>query len=110
LAGVGPVFTLGNAFEAQHTTLTFTDREMSYDYRDIGTSEHHGGTVAPLLLTQRGQARFNQYEVNRILSATCYTRQINRFSICVFVAGNSTVKQADWLTCDDMGLRWEGKF
>jgi hypothetical protein len=66
-------FSLGDALEAQRTALTFTDREMSYDYRDIGTRAQHGGTLtgAVFLLTPGGQARFNQNDI-RVINNTLY--------------------------------------
>ncbi len=35
----------GDAIEALRTATTFTDREMSYDYRNIGTLTTHSGTL-----------------------------------------------------------------
>src|SRR5712692_496983 len=35
----------GDALEAERTAMTFTDREMSLDYRAVGTRGQHGGTL-----------------------------------------------------------------
>jgi len=57
-----------DAIEAQRTAMTFVDREMSYDYRNIGTLAHHRGTftAALFLLTSGGQVRFAQQDVRLI--------------------------------------------
>ncbi|BCL79652.1 hypothetical protein ccbrp13_21170 [Ktedonobacteria bacterium brp13] len=59
---------MGDAIEALRTGSTFTDREMSYDYRNIGTPTHHSGTLtgATFLLTPGGQIRFSHYDVRAI--------------------------------------------
>ncbi|WP_126554874.1 hypothetical protein [Dictyobacter kobayashii] len=63
--------TLGDAFEAIRTGSTFTDREMSYDYRNIGTPTNHSGTLtgAMFLLTPGGQVRFIHNDVRMINNA-----------------------------------------
>lgn len=60
--------SLADAFEALRTGSTFTDREMSYDYRNIGTPTNHSGTLtaATFLLTSGGKVRFNQYDKREI--------------------------------------------
>ncbi|GER86573.1 hypothetical protein KDW_07350 [Dictyobacter vulcani] len=60
--------TLGDALELLRTGSTFTDREMSYDYRNIGTPTNHSGTLTGsiFLLTSGGQIRFIQNDVRMI--------------------------------------------
>src|SRR5260221_1985745 len=52
----------GDALEADRTAWTFTDREMSLDYRNAGTQAQRGGTftAAVFLLTPNARARFFQ--------------------------------------------------
>lgn len=52
----------GDAIEALRTAATFTDREMSLDYRNVGTRAKHGGTLtaATFLLTAGGLERFEK--------------------------------------------------
>ena len=56
----GAGLTTGDALEAERTAGTFTDREMSLDYRDAGTRGRHGGTftAALFLLTPAARTRF----------------------------------------------------
>ncbi|HEY7419557.1 MAG TPA: hypothetical protein VH593_30525 [Ktedonobacteraceae bacterium] len=58
----------GDALEAFRTATTFTDREMSLDYRNIGTPGNHSGTLtaATFLLTAGGQVRFVHHDVREI--------------------------------------------
>ena len=60
--------TIGDALEALRTGSTFTDREMSYDYRSIGTPTNHSGTLtgATFLLTPGGKNRFLWNDVRMI--------------------------------------------
>ncbi len=55
----------GDAIQALRTATTFTDREMSLDYRSVGTRNNHGGTftAATFLLTPAAQQRFLQNDV-----------------------------------------------
>ena len=55
----------GDAVQALRTATTFTDREMSLDYRSVGTRNHHGGTftAAVFLLTPAAQQRFQTNDV-----------------------------------------------
>lgn len=57
-----------DAIEALRTALTFTDREMSLDYRRVGTPAQHGGTftAALFLLTPAAQQRFFHNDVREI--------------------------------------------
>jgi hypothetical protein len=52
--------TQADAIEAIRTAATFTDREMSLDYRNMGTPQQHGGTLtsSTFLLTPGGLIRF----------------------------------------------------
>ena len=65
--------SLADAVEAQRTATTFVDREMSYDFRIIGTPEHHGGTLtnATFLLTDGAKSRFIHHDV-RMSNNTLY--------------------------------------
>jgi hypothetical protein len=58
----------GDAREAFRTATTFTDREMSIDYRSVGTRTNHGGTMtaATFLLTPAAMTRFRQNDVRVI--------------------------------------------
>jgi hypothetical protein len=60
--------TRADASEALRTGSTFTDREMSYDYRNTGTPTHHSGTFtgATFLLTSGGQVRFTEQDKRAI--------------------------------------------
>jgi hypothetical protein len=64
-----------DAIEALRTATTFTDREMSYDYRAIGTLAHHSGTLtsAFFLFTPGGQTRFAQNDV-RVINNVLYEK------------------------------------
>ena len=72
LGWTGAGLSTGDALEAERTAWTFTDREMSLDYRNAGTRAQHGGTftAAVFLLTPNGKARFfaNDFrEMNNVL-------------------------------------------
>ncbi len=56
----GAGLSTGDALEAERTAWTFTDREMSLDYRNAGTRSQHGGTftAAVFLLTTNARMRF----------------------------------------------------
>ena len=71
----------GDALEALRTAATFTDREMSLDYRNIGTPTNHSGTftAATILLTTGGQVRFvhnDVREINNVLYDTVSSEQV----------------------------------
>ncbi|GCE29472.1 hypothetical protein KDA_49560 [Dictyobacter alpinus] len=73
--------TLGDALEALRTGNTFTDREMSYDYRNIGTPTNHSGTLtgSTFLLTPGGKERFLHNDVrmiNNMLYTTIHDQKI----------------------------------
>jgi hypothetical protein len=61
----------GDALEAERTTWAFTDREMSLDYRNVGTQAQHGGTLTAsvFLLTPNARVRFFQNDVRVINNA-----------------------------------------
>jgi hypothetical protein len=67
----GAVLSTGDALEAERTAWTFTDREMSLDYRNVGTRAQHSGTftAAEFLLTPNARARFFQNDVRAINNA-----------------------------------------
>jgi hypothetical protein len=64
----GADLSTGDALEAERTAWTFTDREMSLDYRNAGTRAQHGGTftAAVFLLTPNARARFFANDVRAI--------------------------------------------
>ncbi len=73
--------SISDAIEVQRTAQTFTDREMSFDYRNIGTLDHHGGTFigAEFLLTPGALSRFAQNDVraiNNVLYNNVHDNQI----------------------------------
>jgi hypothetical protein len=63
--------SMGDALEAERTASTFTDREMSLDYRNTGTQTQHGGTftASVFLLTPNARTRFFQNDVRAINNA-----------------------------------------
>jgi hypothetical protein len=65
--------SLADAIEAERTATTFVDREMSYDYRTIGTPDQHGGSLtnSTFLLTPGAQVRFIHHDV-RMINNTLY--------------------------------------
>ncbi len=71
LGWTGAGLSMGDALEAERTAWTFTDREMSLDYRNAGTQAQHGGTftAAVFLLTPNARARFFQNDVRAINNA-----------------------------------------
>jgi len=71
LGWTGAGLSTGDALEAERTAWTFTDREMSLDYRNAGTRAQHGGTftAAVFLLTPNARIRFFQNDVRAINDA-----------------------------------------
>ena len=71
LRWTGAGLSTGDALEAERTAWTFTDREMSLDYRNAGTQAQHGGTftAAVFLLTHNARVRFFQNDVRAINNA-----------------------------------------
>ena len=72
LGWTGAGLSTGDSLEAERTAWTFTDREMSLDYRNAGTQAQHGGTftAAVFLLTTNARVRFfaNDFRViNNVL-------------------------------------------
>ena len=86
--------SLGDAFEALRTGITFADREMSYDYRNIGTPAAHSGTLtgSVFLLTPGGQQRFAQND-KRAISTTFYNQIHDEMIIQQVVNGQPTLTQ-----------------
>ena len=70
--------SFGDAIEVIRTGNTFTDREMSYDYRNIGTPAVHSGTLtsSTFLLTSGGKIRFVQNDV-RMINNVLYNKILN---------------------------------
>jgi hypothetical protein len=68
LGWTGAGLSTGDALEAERTAWTFTDREMSLDYRNAGTQAQHGGifTASVFLLTPNARVRFFQNDVRAI--------------------------------------------
>lgn len=64
-----------DALEAERTAWTFTDREMSLDYRNVGTQAQHGGTftASVFLLTPNARVRFFQNDV-RVMNNVLFDR------------------------------------
>lgn len=60
--------TTGDALFAERTAVVFTDREMSLDYRSVGTRKLHGGTftASVFLLTPAAKERFARNDVRVI--------------------------------------------
>lgn len=58
----------GDAIQAFRTSVAFNDREMSLDYRSVGTRNTHGGTftAATFLLTPAARQRFMSNDVREI--------------------------------------------
>ncbi len=59
---------MADDLHALRTAVAFNDREMSLDYRSIGTREHHAGTftAAMFILTPAARLRFEQNDVRMI--------------------------------------------
>ena len=57
-----------DAIQAIRTAVAFTDREMSLDYRSVGTRDNHGGTftAATFVLTPAARQRFAHNDVREI--------------------------------------------
>ncbi len=64
-----------DALEAERTAWTFTDREMSLDYRNAGSLAQHAGTftAAVFLLTSNARVRFFQNDV-RVINNVLFDR------------------------------------
>jgi hypothetical protein len=75
LGWTGAGLSTGDALEAERTAWTFTDREMSLDYRNAGTQAQHSGTfsAAVFLLTPNARVRFFQNDV-RVINNVLFDR------------------------------------
>ncbi len=75
LGWTGAGLSTGDALEAERTAWTFTDREMSLDWRNAGTRAQHGGTLtaAVFLLTPNARARFFANDV-RVINNVLFDR------------------------------------
>jgi hypothetical protein len=75
LGWTGAGLSTGDALEAERTASTFTDREMSLDYRNAGTQAKHGGTftAAVFLLTSNARVRFFQNDL-RVINNMLFDR------------------------------------
>jgi hypothetical protein len=69
---------MGDALQAIRTAVTFTDREMSLDYRSVGTRNNHGGTftAATFIMTPAAMLRFQQNDV-RAINNTLFDMVVN---------------------------------
>jgi hypothetical protein len=78
--------SMGDALFAERTAATFTDREMSLDFRRVGTRARHGGTLtaATFLLTQSAKVRFAQNDV-RVINDVLFDSVARRHLIQVVV-------------------------
>jgi hypothetical protein len=73
--------SVADALDAERTAWTFTDREMSLDFRNVGTRASHAGTftAAAFLLTPAARIRFEQNDVraaNNVLFDAVQQRQL----------------------------------
>lgn len=86
--------SFADALEAMRTATTFTDREMSYDYRNIGTLTRHGGTLtaSTFLLTPGGLARFAHNDV-RVVNNLLYEKIRNGKGIQQVINAQSSLVQ-----------------
>jgi hypothetical protein len=64
---------MGDALFVERTATTFVDREMSLDYRSVGTKAVHAGTftAATFILTANALARFHQNDI-RVINNTLF--------------------------------------
>jgi hypothetical protein len=60
--------SVADALDAERTSWTFTDREMSLDFRSVGTRASHAGTftAATFLLTPAARIRFEQNDLRAV--------------------------------------------
>ena len=67
--------TMSDALFAERTAWTFTDREMSLDFRNVGTRAKHNGTLtaATFVLTPAALQRFFQNDV-RVINNRLFDR------------------------------------
>lgn len=72
-AGLG----FGDAIQAMRTALAFNDREMSLDYRSVGTRAAHGGTftAATFVMTPAAMQRF-QHDDMRMINNALFDRVV----------------------------------
>jgi hypothetical protein len=78
--------SVADAVDAERTAWTFTDREMSLDFRSAGTRASHAGTftAAAFLLTPAARIRFEQNDLraaNNILFDSVQQRQLIQVAI-----------------------------
>jgi hypothetical protein len=61
----------GDGIQAIRTAVAFNDREMSLDYRSVGTRNNHGGTftAATFVMTAAARQRFQQNDVRESSNA-----------------------------------------
>src|SRR5579884_3286692 len=59
---------MGDGIQALRTAVAFNDREMSLDYRSVGTRNNHGGTftAATFIMTAAAKQRFQRNDVRAI--------------------------------------------
>jgi hypothetical protein len=86
--------TGADAIEALRTAITFTDREMSLDFRNAGTAAQPAGTftAATFLLTPAARQRFNQNDV-RVASPALFNSVQQRQLIQEVINGQPALVQ-----------------
>ncbi len=77
---------MGDDLQALRTAIAFNDREMSLDYRSVGTRDHHAGTfiAATFILTPAAKQRFEHNDVrmmNNVLFDQVVTTKLIRVVI-----------------------------
>ncbi len=85
---------MGDALFAMRTAMTFVDREMSLDYRNVGTRTQHGGTLtaAAFLLTPAARQRYFANDL-RVANNTLFDQVEQRQLIQVVVDAVPTLVQ-----------------
>ena len=83
-----------DAIQAIRTAVAFTDREMSLDYRSVGTRDNHGGTftAATFVLTPAARQRFAHNDVREI-NNTLFDMVENTRLVRVVLGSAATARQ-----------------
>jgi hypothetical protein len=71
--------SMGDGIQALRTAIAFNDREMSLDYRSVGTRNNHGGTftASTFIMTQAAKQRFQHNDV-RAMNNTLFDVVANK--------------------------------
>lgn len=77
----------GDGIQALRTAVAFNDREMSLDFRSVGTRNNHGGTftAATFVMTAAARQRFQQNDV-RVSSNALFDTVVNNQQIRLVVS------------------------